>query len=43
MMFLPSLLESLGRRVKLQGLVEWRGRTPISIQVMDAELLEYDT
>ena len=42
MMFLPSLLESLGRRVRLQGLVEWRRNTPFSIQVMDAELLGDD-
>ena len=39
MMFLPSLLESLGRRVRLQGLVEWRRQFPYSIQVMDAETL----
>lgn len=38
MLLLPSLLESLGRRVKLQGHVEWRGNTPISIQVVNAEL-----
>ncbi len=42
MMFLPSLLESLGRRVRLQGLVEWRRNTPHLIQVMDAELLGDD-
>jgi hypothetical protein len=42
MMFLPSLLESLGRRVRLQGLVEWRRNRPFSIQVMDAELLGDD-
>ena len=43
MMFLPSLLESLGKRVRLQGLVEWRRKSPYSIQVMDAETLSEDT
>lgn len=38
-MFLPSLLESLGRRVKLQGYVEWKRNRPASIQVIDAEVL----
>jgi hypothetical protein len=42
MMFLPSLLESLGRRVRLRGLVAWRKNAPISIQVEDAELLGDD-
>jgi len=39
MLFLPSLLESLGRHVRLKGLVEYRQKRPVVIQVMDAELL----
>ena len=39
LMFLPSLMESLGRRVRLQGYVQWRRSMPASIQVVNAELL----
>jgi hypothetical protein len=42
MLMLPSLQESLGRRVKLTGQVEWRGRTPLSIQVTSTEVLSDD-
>ncbi len=38
MMFLPPLLESLGRQVKLRGLVTWKNDKPIEIQIEDAEL-----
>jgi hypothetical protein len=36
---LPSLLECLGRRVKLQGYIEVKANTPTSIQVIGAEVL----
>jgi hypothetical protein len=42
-MFLPSLLDSLGRPVRLRGLVSRRRKAPISIQIEDAELLGDDT
>lgn len=42
MLFLPSLLESLGRRVKLEGHLERRGRTIHSIQVLSAEVVSED-
>src|SRR5712691_5180764 len=39
LLLLPSLLESLGRRVNLQGYVEWRRNTPASIQIVNTELM----
>lgn len=39
LMFLPSLMESLGRPVRLQGYIQWRRNVPASIQVVNAELL----
>jgi hypothetical protein len=38
MLYLPSLAECLGQTVRLYGYVEWRGKTPISIQVFRAEI-----
>jgi hypothetical protein len=38
-MFLPFLLESLGRRVRLYGKVEWQKNHPYSIQIVTAEVL----
>jgi hypothetical protein len=40
MLILPTLIESLGRRVRLQGLVTWRRTAPVSIQVMSADVLD---
>ena len=40
LLLLPSLLESLGRQVNLEGYVEFRGTTPVSIQILNAEVLE---
>lgn len=39
---LPSVVEALGRRVQLQGRVEWRGRTPLAIQILAVELVSDD-
>ena len=41
LMFLPSLRESLGSHVKLRGNVIWRNNRPRSIQITDAELLDF--
>jgi hypothetical protein len=38
MLFLPSLLASLGRTVRLHGHVQWQRGQPVSIQVVNAEL-----
>ena len=38
MLFQPSLVECLGRRVRLLGVVERRGRRPESIQVQSVEV-----
>ncbi len=38
MLLLPSLMDYLGCRVKLEGYVEWKGKIPVSIQVLAAEV-----
>ncbi len=38
MLFQPSLVECLGRRVRLLGVVERRGKRPVSIQVQSVEV-----
>jgi hypothetical protein len=42
MLFQPTLVERLGRRVRLHGAVERRGRRPVSIQVQSVEVPEED-
>ncbi|WP_162660105.1 hypothetical protein [Tuwongella immobilis] len=42
MLVLQPLLESLGRRVKLEGHVERSGRTIQSIQILSAEVVSED-
>jgi len=39
-MLTPSLLESLNRRVKLQGIIERRGNRPHAIQIDYVEMLD---
>jgi hypothetical protein len=42
MLFQPTLVERLGRRVRLHGAVERRGKRPVSIQVQSVEVPEED-
>ena len=39
-MFTPLLLEALNRQVKLQGIVERRGKQPAVIHIHNVEILD---
>lgn len=41
-LFQPSLVVSLGRRVRLRGVVERRGRRPVAIQIESVEVPDED-
>jgi hypothetical protein len=43
MLFQPSLMGCLGKRVRIHGPVEWRGRRIISVQVVVIESLEEES
>jgi hypothetical protein len=42
MLYQPTLVERLGRRVRLHGVVERRGKRPISIRVESVDVPDED-